>query len=256
MSSVFQCIEKELRDFVSQEIKRGSVSVSIKISGDKDIRNSGFRLDKKLAGEYVAILKDLKKNYGLAGEVSIDSLAKFPDIFKKETDSVSAKEAWVLLKKPLGEALKRMQAMRLREGKNLGKIIHGHIRKSLEALESIEKKAPLRIKEYQVRLETKIKELLEKPEIDYSRLMTEVAYMTERWDISEECARFRSHVGQFLDALKKGDQVGKQLNFLLQEMNREANTISSKANDAKIAYYSVFLKEQVEIVREQVQNLE
>lgn len=250
-------LEGRIKEFLQNEISRGRVNVTISLdegtNGTEEIE-----FDPAVAEATIAFLKKMKTRYRLAGDIEVGTLAAFPDIVKRRKKEWSEEEVWPLAQSLLKKALKEFNKMRLAEGKALSDDLRKRIGLLNKELDRIEKRSPRRVAEAKEALRRRINELLsaESMQISEERLASEIALFVDRMDCTEEVVRFRSHNEQFLQCLDEGDAVGKRLNFLIQEMHREANTIGSKANDSEIARASILLKEEVEKIREQIQNIE
>ena len=201
-------------------------------------------------------MKQLKERYGLAGDVRLDQFFNLPDLVKAEKEEPDLEKAWEVVSEITRRALEEFNRMRKTEGSKLAQDLKKRVAGLEKTIPQVEKLMPNSIENYRKKLKTKITELLDGMVVDQHRIELEVALMAEKCDVTEECVRFRSHNQQFLSALKEGGPVGKRLTFLLQEMNREANTIGSKASDAQISQKVIYLKEEIEKIREQVQNIE
>ena len=197
----------------------------------------------------------LFRSEGVHGDVELAVLMRLPGVFRSGTDDGDDDENGALLQAAIGQALDDFLAMCQSEGAALAADLRSRIAKVEGLLSQIEARVPEARQQVQNRLRERIEELLNPGEVDESRLAMEIALIAERSDIMEEIVRFHSHNGQFLEALEKGGEVGRRFNFLLQEMNREANTISSKAANTPIVHAALEIKEEVERLREQVQNL-
>ena len=249
--------EKAITDALKEQIARGHVSVSVSV--DRTAAGNGEpAVDLDKARGYHRALETLKDELVLAVEPNLAMLARFTDIFRlpemDRTEGLSAD----LLADVVKDAAERCREMREAEGERLENDLRGRLAAIDEGLDAVEARAPERLTEQRDRLRQAVQELSQQVEVDEDRLAREIAYLAERWDINEEVVRFRSHVELFRDALAgdASEPVGKRLGFLVQEMHREANTIGSKANDAEIAEAGVALKEEIERLREQVENVE
>lgn len=254
---VLSPLEGKIKEIVQTEVSRGRVNVSITLDeGAAAAEEIDF--DPAVAEATIAFLKKMKRRFRLAGEIEVGTLAAFPDIVKRRKKEWSEEEMWPPAEKLLRKALKEFHAMRRAEGKALEADLRKRIAILERELNLIERRSPSRVQEAREALRRRVNELLsgEGIQIAEERLAAEIALMADRLDCTEEVVRFHSHNAQFLACLSEGDAVGKRLNFLLQEMNREANTIGSKSNDAEIARASIVLKEEVEKIREQIQNIE
>lgn len=248
-------LEPLIKEHISEKVQRGKITVCIHYE-DFGSGAETVMLNRILADDIFKKANELKKRYKLKGEIELGHFLNFPEIFLISKDSRFAETIWPFIKSALNKALKELTNMRRREGANL-KI---DLSKRLKALESQIKKivdlAAKDKKEHKKKLTERINEILDKSKLDNNRLEEEIAYIVDRADITEEAVRFQSHLKQFRNALVKKGPVGKRLNFLLQELNREANTIGSKANNSDIGPIVVSVKEEIEKIREQVQNIE
>ncbi|MCX6829022.1 MAG: YicC family protein [candidate division Zixibacteria bacterium] len=247
--------EPKVKELVATRLNRGKVNLTL------NYEDYGFGIDRlsvsaNLADEIYRQLAQLKKKYKLAGEIEIGHFMSFQDIFKVEKINDLEKKIWPLMSKAINRALDELITMREREGANLRKDILLRLKLLTGTIDRIEKSSPENLAAYREKLAQRIKEVLDNRIIEGARLEEEVAYLAERADITEECVRFKSHLKQFVADVKSNGPVGKRLNFILQELNREANTIGSKVAGAGIARMAMELKEEIEKIREQVQNIE
>lgn len=244
-----QRVKKELTSVVS----RGTVTVIITC----DREEGGVRLtwEKASVDNYMQIFKEIEQTYDLGGSVTLSDLLHFSDFIKTETVDHDEDVLWEHLKPVLNEAIETFQQSRETEGAFIAKDLEKINQQISLTVDQIEKRAPERINEYAAVLQERVKKLISNPP-DPLRMETEIALFADKLDISEECTRLRAHISKFSDDLKANEPVGKRMGFLLQEMNREANTIGSKANDMEVSHLSVKLKENIEKIREQIQNIE
>jgi len=247
--------EAEIREIVRESVHRGKVYLNITIQGESD-GALGLRVDPLRARAICQLLEELQKVSGIREDVRLEHLLKFSEIFDAPKDLDANAEAWKYVRQALDGALKALKTMRAEEGKALSDDILNRIGKLEEDVLHIEKTAGKTFQERYEKMVKRIQAMIQDTEIDADRLNTEVALMANKMDVTEECVRLHSHHRLFHDTLKNQDVVGKKLNFLLQEMNREANTVSAKANNAEISHVVVSIKEEIEKLREQVQNLE
>lgn len=250
-----QGLEPKVQQALQGRFARGHFEVSVQ---EKDLGGGARRLslDTALAREYAALLRGLQEELGLPGEVSLGLVASQRELIAIEEAEAPVEEAWTALRPALETALQELAAMRRQEGEALV----GALNRELAAIEAIQERilqrAPEAVAAQRDRLRARIAELLEGRELDPGRLEQEVAILADRADITEECDRLRSHLAQFRATLAQGGPQGRRLDFLLQEMGREANTTGSKSADAALAHEVVELKAALERLREQVQNLE
>lgn len=250
-------LEPLVRDEIHRRISRGRLTAKISLHAAENNFTAGVRLNVPLARAYVRELGRLAKELDLAGPVTLDSLLRAPGVLQADDQFDDAERFRPAVEKALREALAVLVQMRAREGSHLAADLKrrmGAIRKSAGR---IHKQAPEVVKRFQQQLRERIRNAgLEMPGIDDERLLKEVVYFADRSDISEELTRLESHFQQFEDCLRSNEPVGRTLDFLAQEMNREVNTIGSKANDSLISREVVTLKAELEKFREQVQNIE
>ncbi len=247
-------LEPKVRTLVQAKILRGKVSVAVAWDGE----NSGgaLSLDTEVADRYFRLMGELKKRYDLSGEIDLRTLASFPDILTPERQAPDDERDWKLIEKSVTGALDDTLSMKTAEGEALAADLNGRVQSLLKHLDVIEKRAPVRVSEARERLRAKLSGLTESEEIPEERLALEVVIFADKMDCTEECVRLRAHAAQFAALLGAPELVGRKLNFLLQEMNREANTIGSKAADVEIVNEVVEIKDEIEKLREQVQNVE
>ncbi len=248
-------LESKLKELILSRITRGKVNFSLSWEEAAPVA-SFFKLNQEAADVYFNIMEQLKERYGLPGDIRLDQFFSLPDLVKVEKDEPDLEKAWEIVSGVARKALEEFDGMRKAEGQKLARDMMERISKLNQTIAQIEKLTPLSIDVYRKKLESRIKELLDNSRVDERRLELEVALMAEKCDVTEECVRFKSHNEQFLAAMKEDAPVGKRLTFLLQEMNREANTVGSKAADVEISQKVIFLKEEIEKLREQAQNIE
>ncbi len=241
-------LEGRVREHIQGHVNRGNISVSIRRDGDAADFGAGRR--------YCDALKQLQDLLDLPGEITIGILAAYPNLLKVESEAIDLEQGWLLVEPALADAIEALNTMKKREGAQLEQDMRARINRIQAGLGDIEERAPHRVAQVKQRLHDRLAEWLDKEHIDPQRLAMEVTLFADRSDITEECVRLRTHCDAFLEALRADDSAGRRLNFLLQEMNREVNTIGSKSNDAEISHRVIALKEELEKIREQVQNIE
>jgi len=246
-------LEQQIKKEINSIISRGSVSVFI--TCDKEQEETTLTWDKASVDNYMAIFHEIQSTYNLDGKVTLSDLLNFSDFIKSESTTFEESVLWGHLGPVLADAIAAFQKAREAEGEYIINELKKIVEEINRTLEQVELRAPLRITEYAKNLSERIQKLIENPP-DPLRMETEIALFADRLDITEECTRLHAHINKFYDDIKKDEPVGKSLGFLLQEMNREANTIGSKANDTEISHLSVKLKELIERIREQIQNIE
>lgn len=248
-------LEDKVREVVSKSVSRGKADVFISFD-DFSEESRSILIDEGLAKTYIDSVRLLRDKYDLQDDISVSLIAKFPDVLKVEKVEQDEEKMWKLLSEALNNALESLINMRQIEGEGL----KDSILEKTDYIENIVKeisiRAPEVVKEYKCKLENRIKDLLEQQVVDENRMATEVAIFADRCSIDEELVRLTSHIGQLRETLKIGQSVGRKLDFLMQEMNREINTIGSKANDLNITKFVVEIKSELEKIREQIQNIE
>ena len=251
----YSFIEDKIRSFVKERISRGKVDVYVSIV-NVDEAAADVVLNESLAAGYVAALRQLGEKFGLADDISVSTVAKYSDIFTVKKQTEDEDEVWAAVSEVLGEAVNGFIAMREAEGAKLYDDVVGRMNSILDTVQKIEERSPQTLEDYSARLRAKIEELKGDTAIDEQRLLTEIAIFADKIAVDEETVRLRSHFAQMLGMLDSGEAVGRKLDFIVQEMNREANTIGSKAQDAEIAHMVVEIKSEIEKIREQIQNIE
>jgi uncharacterized protein (TIGR00255 family) len=246
--------EGRIREVVREQVLRGSVNLYIRREDLAEI--TPLNVDVEAARHYVDALRTIQSELGVGGEVRIEHLTVFPSIFQRPLRSAERPDVWPALKEAVVQALTAMNAMRDMEGKDLSRDLVTRCETIATALEIVEKRSLERIPAERERLRERVRQILDENSIEESRLSLEIVLLSEKLDITEECVRLRSHIKHFQQYMATEQQPGRKLNFLVQEMNREINTIGSKCNDADIAVTVVTMKEELERIREQIQNVE
>ena len=249
-------LEDKIRNIVKDYVKRGRVDLYIKLDliGSEDVN---LKFDEKLASQYVNILNNIKSTFDLNDDITVMNIAKFPDIIKCEEKEEDADLLWEMLKLALEESLKNLKEMRCEEGIKLSNDIDTRCDLLKDYIEDVEKYSYNVVNEYKEKLNSRIAEILENPSlVDENRLAQEVAIYADKCSITEEIVRFKSHITQLKKAIHKDESIGRKIDFLIQEMNRETNTIGSKSSDLNITNLVVEIKSELEKIREQIQNIE
>ncbi len=254
LSSFLMNKEYELRELIKSKIKRGKISVLITIKKNGNSVNN-VSINKENLKNYLSAIKEIKKTAKLNDKIKLEHLLINREFFESGDSELYEKE-FVLIKKAITSALDNLVKMKKNEGKELVKDLIKRIQIIEEKLGEIEKESGESVNEYFNKLKEKVKLLLEDVNIDEDRLQMELAIIADKAEITEECVRLKSHIKFFKDSLEKDEEPGRKLNFLCQEMNRETNTISSKTISTSITHNTVFIKEEIEKIREQIQNIE
>jgi uncharacterized protein (TIGR00255 family) len=249
-------LEPRIRDVINMRVSRGRLNVVVVYHPSEKRPRAHIRLDGALAKAYVQASRKLHKELGINGSVTIDSLLRAPGVVNLIEAELDAESLWPLVEQSLNKALDRLVKMREREGRHLAADLARRLEMFRQGIERIRCEAPGVVKRYQQQLHARIKNAGVEAPPDDERLLKEVVLFADRADISEELTRLSSHLDQFLACLTSGEPVGRTLDFLSQEMNREINTIGAKANDITISQTVVKLKAELEKIREQVQNIE
>jgi uncharacterized protein (TIGR00255 family) len=248
-------LEPEVRRFLQERFPRGSVSGSVIIDGREDDAGTVV-LNSALAGRYVDLLRELQARHHLAGDIDINTVAALPDLFSLEPGAADDDAMWPIVQRTLGEASERVDLNRSREGEHLAREFETRITSVEALLLDLERRGPDRARVLKERFRARIQALSPDSEVDPNRLAQEIVLLADRLDYTEECVRLRSHCQQFREMMASGGPLGRRLNFVVQEMGRESNTIGSKANDPQLSVIVIELKEEIEKLREQVQNVE
>lgn len=252
-----EMLEAQVRDAINRQVARGRVTARVSLHAAGGKLSARMHLNVPLARAYAGELAKLSKQLKLSGGVTLDQVVRAPGVFQTDEELADAEDLWPAVEKALQQALAALVKMREREGAHLAKDLAVRIGNLRGAVEKIERQAPQTAENYRRQLLERIKSAgLENIAPDDERLLKEIVLFADRSDISEELARLHSHFEQFADCCKSGEPVGRTLDFLAQEMNREINTIGSKANDAVISREVVILKAELEKFREQAQNVE
>ena len=247
--------ENDVKELIRKRISRGKVNVIANIEKEGN-GSAGLEINSSAAKAYYKLLLQLRKTLKLKETVKLEHMLQFSEIFEQKDDGATDEKEWGVLQKSLDAALGALAEMRQAEGGELERDFRARIALLDEKLGQIERLSVEQVPAERVRLRERVAQLIEKTQIDDGRLELELALMADRLDVTEECVRFRSHNKFFLEALALPEPAGRKLNFLIQEMNREANTIGSKSSATEIAHLVVGMKEELEKIREQLQNIE
>ena len=248
-------LEDKLKAYLQGKLSRGKVDVFLQIETleDADVQ---VQVNHSLAAGYYAALQELRERYSLPDEPTLALLTRYGDIFSVHRAPENEEEIWQAVQQAAEPAVESFLRMREAEGARLREDILSKAQRILELVGQVEQETPQTVKEYQERLEAKIQELLGDAHFDEQRVLTEVAVFADKVAVDEETVRLRSHFQQLEKLIDSQEPVGRKLDFLVQEMNREANTIGSKSVNSRIAYLVVDIKSEIEKIREQVQNVE
>lgn len=247
--------ESAIRSELKTYISRGKVDVFITYE-DFSENTSTVRYNKEVAQEYLKYLRQMAEDFGLDDDVRVSTLSKFPEVFAMEDQNIDEEELWKELQKAVRGAAEMFVETRITEGEHLREDLFGKLDGMLELVDFITERSPKVVAEYRQRLEEKVKELVADASVDETRLLTEVTIFADKVCVDEELVRLKSHIETTKKTLLEGGSIGRKLDFIAQEMNREANTTLSKSNDLEISNCAIELKTEIEKVREQIQNIE
>ena len=247
-------LEDNIRRYISKTINRGKVEVYISLENMSD-KGRNIKIDKVLAGTYINELKSLSSEYSIPDDITVMSLARMSDIIVVENDA-QEELYWQELQEAMSIAIKNIDEARSIEGKRLAEDIEARLNKISEYVNIVEKASEKLLDEYKVKLKNRINELGANNIVDENRIGIEIVLFADKSSICEEVTRLKSHIESFKNMLKSEGPIGKKIDFLIQEMNRETNTIGSKANSIGITNYVIEMKNEIENIREQVQNIE
>ena len=247
--------ETAIRTLLKSYANRGKVDIFITYE-DLSQTQVSVKYNAALAAEYMKYLKQMEEEFGLENDVRVSTLSRYPEVFTMEEQSEDEEELWNGLKEALEGAFTQFVETRKTEGENLKKDIISKLDLLSEQIGFIEERSPQIVAEYRAKLEDKMKELLSDTQIEESRIASEVILFADKICTDEEVVRLKSHISHMRNTLEEKDEIGRKLDFIAQEMNREANTILSKANDIEVSDRAISLKTEIEKIREQIQNIE
>jgi len=247
--------ENRMKEIIRSQVSRGRVDVTLRLDslGEEKVQLS---VDLNLAEQYYRVLQDLKEKLQLKDKITLSLLAGAKDLITAKEEAGEIEPYWKEILPILKQSLRNMDDMKQLEGESLKKDIKQRVQHIGEELQMIKQQFPSRLKSYLARLHERLRSFLDGMEVDPSRFQQEIAFLTERVDITEEIVRAESHLAQFGGLLEGMEPVGRKMDFLLQEIHREVNTVSAKANDVEASQRAVEIKSELEKIREQVQNIE
>lgn len=251
----YSFLEEKLKSYITSKVSRGKIDMFVSITEPEDTLTE-VTVNHNLALGYINALKEIETKYGVKNEVTVVDVAKYPDVLTVHKTPENEEQVYSDVLVAVDSALESFLSMRKAEGEKLKADILTRAENIMNFVSQVEERSPETVKEYQQRLQSKIEEFLQSAEYDSQRVITEVAIYADKVAVAEETVRLRSHFDQMKTYLEKDEPVGRSLDFLVQEMNREANTIGSKVRDAELAQIVVKIKNEIEKIREQVQNIE
>lgn len=256
MPRMMNSIEERIRRLISDNISRGKIDMFITYNNYEKLGVSA-KFNSTLGDSYIKCLKEIKNRYeDLRDDASVSLVARFPDVIYVEENEEDIEEIWEMLKKAILEAIEMLKGMRKTEGEKLGRDMAVKCENIIKEVDKIENKAHVHVMQYKTKLRDRLNELLDNVSIDENRLNMELAIYADKSSIDEEITRLRSHIEQLKYTLNSKEPVGRKLDFIVQEMNRETNTIASKSNDLEITNSALSIKNEIEKIREQIQNIE
>lgn len=255
MPKKLNVFESRMRDLLKKYATRGKIDIFINYEDDSESQVN-LKFNQNIADEYVAIFNNMSEKYNLKNDMTVGGLARFPEVITMDEVQEDEEELWHFIEEAMKAALEQFVNTRILEGENLKKDLLGKLDHMEELVAFVEKRSPEIMKEYRSKLESKVKELLGDTTIDESRIATEVIIYADKICVDEETVRLRSHIEHARKCLNEEGGIGRKMDFIAQEMNREANTTLSKANDIEISNAAIDLKTEIEKVREQIQNIE
>lgn len=247
--------EAGIRNVLKQYIGRGKIDIYITYE-DYTENNVCVKYNAELAKEYYSNLEKISKEFGIENDIRVSTLSRYPEVFTLEEQTIDEEKLWELVEEAVRTAAARFVETRIAEGEHLKQDIMTKLDGMLKLVDFIENRSPEVVSEYRNKLLAKVTELLGDTKVEESILVTEVTVFADKICVDEETVRLRSHIINMKEALNDADNVGRKLDFIAQEMNREANTILSKANDLEVTNKAIDLKTEIEKVREQIQNIE
>lgn len=247
--------ESSIRTLLKEYIQRGKVDIFITYE-DYTENNVILRYNQELAAEYVKYIRQMAEDFSLNNDLQACTLSRYPEVLTMEEQTVDEDALWATLEKAIRGAAEQFVETRIKEGNNLRDDLMQKLDGMIQYVDEIEKRSPEIIAEYRQKLQDKVNELLNDTQIEESRLATEVTLFADKICTDEETVRLKSHILATKETLSQGGSIGRKLDFIAQEMNREANTILSKANDLTVSDIAINLKTDIEKVREQIQNIE
>jgi uncharacterized protein (TIGR00255 family) len=247
--------EASIRNIIKQYANRGKIDVFLTYEDEQE-GVSGIRYNKELAKTYIGYIRDMAGEFGLSGDISATSIARMPDVFSSDESLADEEKLASLVERAVTGACEKFVETRLAEGEHLKKDIFEKLDGLLEGVAFIEERSPQIVEEYRNKLLAKIREVIGDASIDQNTLATELVIFADRICTDEETVRLRAHINNMKETLNQAQNIGRKLDFIAQEMNREANTILSKANDLEVSDTAINLKTEIEKIREQIQNIE
>ncbi len=247
--------ENAIRALLKNYVQRGKIDIFISYE-DCTEHQVLLKYNASLAEEYVTYIRQMAESFDLSINLTADALSRYPEVLTMEAQELDQDEWWLLLEKAIRQVSEQLVETRIREGEQLREDLLHKLETMLGWVEQIEIRSPEIVQDYRTRLSDKIQELLENVQVDENSLLTEVTIFADKICTDEEIVRLKTHISNMKETLLQGESIGRKLDFIAQEMNREANTILSKANDMEVSEIAIDLKTEIEKIREQIQNIE
>lgn len=247
--------EGDINRIIKEAFSRGRISAFVTVT-DPTPESVPYRVNPAAVRSYRALLEEIRREAGIDEPVRLEHIIKYPDVLEADHVEENLDAIWQATEQALNAACKGMQTMRLQEGAALRSELEERLSGIETKLREVERLSPIRVTSASERMRDRLAEIIEEGRLDKERIEFEMAMLADKLDVREECVRLDSHLVQFREAISSGEPVGRKLNFLSQEMNREINTIGSKSNDAEMAHLVVGMKEELEKIKEQVENVE
>lgn len=248
-------LEGNIRNLMKTYIQRGKVDIFITYE-DYTLNSGTLKYNKELAAEYLTYLRQIQEEFGLENDIKVSTLSRYPEVLIMEEQTLDEEELWGVLEPVLRQACEKFVAARVQEGNNLEKDLLEKLDGLDEKVVRVEERSPEVVNAYRTKLEAKVHELFEDSQIEDSRIAAEVVMFSDKICNDEETVRLRSHIKNMKKIITEKEGIGRKLDFMAQEMNREANTILSKSSDLEISNIAIDLKTEIEKIREQIQNVE
>ncbi|WP_040197529.1 YicC/YloC family endoribonuclease [Candidatus Soleaferrea massiliensis] len=248
-------LEEKMKSYIQAKVSRGKVDAFVTVQTIEGI-DANVEINRALTGSYIEALRSLTDEFGLEDDLSLSGVARLPDVFTVRKAPEDEEVIWNAVEQAAAAALEKFLSMREKEGRRLKADILSRLSAIEDAVGQVEQLSPQTVSDYQARLYNKMCEILEEKQIDEQRILLEAAIFADKVAVDEETVRLRSHIGQLRGILESDGPVGRKLDFLVQELNREANTIGSKAQNVGVANIVVNIKAEIEKIREQIQNIE
>ena len=255
VSRAYGFLEDKIKTYLKSRVSRGKIECFLQIT-ELDTVAASVAVNKSLAQGYIQALQALEKEYALRNDISVMQIARFPDVLNVKKAEADEDAVWAAVLPVVTDAVDRFISMREKEGEKLKEDVLARADVILENVTLIEERSPQTVKEYTERLRARIQEVLDDKTVDEARILTEAAVFADKVAVAEETVRLRSHISQLREMLDNDEAVGRKLDFLVQEMNREANTTGSKCQDVTITKRVLDIKSEIEKIREQIQNIE